>query len=377
MQEEVYNRIRLNSLTGRYITLDHLQPVLENLKSKFSYKELGKSVAGKPIGVLKAGQGSFRILAWSQMHGNESTTTKAALDYFNWLAHSSDSEVKTLLSKVSLYLIPILNPDGAQNYTRTNQNGVDLNRDALKLSQPESKILREAFQEIQPHYCFNLHDQRTIFSAGDTHRPATISFLAPSVDPGRSISTAREEAMKIIVGIKRQLPSDITQQIGRYDDSFNPNCTGDRFQQQVPTILFEAGHFHGDYHREVTRRYIFLAISSAVYQIATQSFHWENRDWYFNIPQNHKNFVDILLKNAQIGEEIIDVGIQFEEKLYQQNIRFEPKIHKIGPDLPFFGHFQKDCEGQKVTLTEGRLPVENDLVTQIMLNGDNLLSKIE
>lgn len=376
MQEEVYNSIQLTALTGRYITWDHIEPLLENFRRVFSYEEIGKSVSGKPIGILKAGKGSHRILAWSQMHGNESTTTKAALDYFNWLA-TSDPEVESILSKVTLYLIPILNPDGASNYTRSNQNGVDLNRDALKLSQPESKILRQAFEEIQPHYCLNLHDQRTIFSAGDTDQPATISFLAPAVDPGRSISDTRRDAMKIIVGMKRQLPQVIADKIGRYDDSFNPNCTGDRFQQQVPTILFEAGHFPGDYQREETRRFVFLAISSAVEQIATQNFHSENSDSYFNIPQNHKNFVDILLRNVEVEGIIKDVGIQFEEKLYQQNVVFEPKIHKTGLDLPFFGHFEKDCKGQKVVLNEKQTIAENDLVNQIMLNGDNLLFKIE
>lgn len=376
MNEEIYNRIKVTSLTGRYITLEHIMPVLENLPSSFSYKVLGKSVAGKSIGIIKAGQGPHRILAWSQMHGNESTTTKAALDFLNWLG-TSDHEVERLLSKVTLYMIPILNPDGASNYTRVNQNGVDLNRDALKLSQPESKILRQAFEEIKPHYCFNLHDQRTIFSAGDTNRPATISFLAPSVDSTRKISGTREQAMKIIVGMKQQLPSELSDQIGRYDDSFNPNCTGDRFQQQVPTILFEAGHSPGDFQREETRRYIFFAIFSAVQQIAIQNFHSHDREIYFSIPENHKNFVDILLRNVNLNGEITDVGIQFEEKLHQQKIVFEPKIHKIAKELPLFGHFEKDCKGQKVLLNEGHPSAENDLVTQIMLNGDNLLSKIE
>jgi hypothetical protein len=47
-------------------------------------------------------------------------------------------------------------------YTRLNANEVDLNRDSQNLTQPESKVLREIFDLFQPHYCFNLHDQRTI-----------------------------------------------------------------------------------------------------------------------------------------------------------------------------------------------------------------------
>jgi murein tripeptide amidase MpaA len=54
----------------------------------------------------------------------------------------------------------MLNPDGADMYTRLNANEVDLNRDSQNLTQPESKVLREIFDLFQPHYCFNLHDQQ-------------------------------------------------------------------------------------------------------------------------------------------------------------------------------------------------------------------------
>ena len=47
-----------------------------------------------------------------------------------------------ILKACTLYIIPILNPDGAKAYTRLNANEVDLNRDAQDLSQPESKVLR-------------------------------------------------------------------------------------------------------------------------------------------------------------------------------------------------------------------------------------------
>jgi hypothetical protein len=59
-------------------------------------------------------------------------------------------------------------------YTRLNANEVDLNRDSQNLTQPESKVLREIFDLFQPHYCFNLHDQRTIFGVS-TGKPA-VSF---------------------------------------------------------------------------------------------------------------------------------------------------------------------------------------------------------
>ena len=111
------------------------------------------------------------------MHGNESTTTKAIFDLFNYF-ELADS--KALLEACTLLIIPILNPDGAEAYTRFNKNQVDLNRDAQALTQSESKILRTSFESFKPHFCFNMHGQRTIFSAGNTSNSAVLSFLSPS-----------------------------------------------------------------------------------------------------------------------------------------------------------------------------------------------------
>ena len=57
----------------------------------------------------------------------------------------------------------MLNPDGATLYTRANANAVDLNRDSQDLTQPARRVLRATFERFKPDYCFNLHDQRTIF----------------------------------------------------------------------------------------------------------------------------------------------------------------------------------------------------------------------
>ena len=40
---------------------------------------------------------------------------------------------------------------------------------------------------FNPKFCFNLHDQRTIFGVEGTKNPATISFLAPSEEITRKL----------------------------------------------------------------------------------------------------------------------------------------------------------------------------------------------
>jgi murein tripeptide amidase MpaA len=88
------------------------------------------------------------------------TTTKALFDFLNVLQNGS-ALADQLLRNFS-FLYSNVESDGADMYTRLNANEVDLNRDSQNLTQPESKVLREIFDLFQPHYCFNLHDQRTI-----------------------------------------------------------------------------------------------------------------------------------------------------------------------------------------------------------------------
>lgn len=209
-------------LSGRYITLDHIDPILKSYSRDFEVSSIGISEEGKNISMLRIGTGSKKALAWSQMHGNESTTTKACFDFLKFITQNEQfsEEISAFLNSYSFYLIPMLNPDGAKRYTRENSNMVDLNRDAQDLSQNESKILRQAFHDIEPDLCLNLHDQRTIYGLR-TGLPATVSFLAPSADEQRSITASREVAMNHIVRMYNRLEKLIPGQIGRYDDAFN------------------------------------------------------------------------------------------------------------------------------------------------------------
>ena len=139
-----YSKVKHANVGGRYVTNDDVFPFLESLPNLFLVTEIGKSVLGKSIKMISAGSGSNKILMWSQMHGNESTATKAVLDLLNFLMIDAH-EAKEILKNCTLCIIPILNPDGANAYTRINANQVDLNRDAQNLSQPESKVLRNIF----------------------------------------------------------------------------------------------------------------------------------------------------------------------------------------------------------------------------------------
>ena len=285
------------------------------------------------------------------MHGNESTTTKAIFDLFNYF-DSSDS--KELLEACTLFIIPILNPDGAKAFTRLNKNQIDLNRDAKNLTQSESKLLRSTFESFKPHFCFNMHGQRTIFSAGNTPNSAALSFLSPSENDQRSITITRQKSMEIIQVINKTLQPYLPNQIGRYDDGFNYNCVGDYFQSNgTPTILFEAGHFPKDYKREVTRKYMVLALISAIDYIANSTISGAGYKPYFDIPENDKQFYDIIVRNALIDSSkptcFDDIAIQYTEVLMSGEVIFKPEIVYMGDLNNKHGHKEIDADFKTVS----------------------------
>lgn len=253
------------------------------------------------------------------MHGDESSTTKASFDCFNFFEGNSN-EAELFLKKITLLWIPMLNPDGAKLYTRENANSIDLNRDSQDLSQPESLVLRSVFNSFKPDFCFNLHDQRTIYSVGQTNKPATLSFLAPAYNQEREINSSRLKAINLIVGINEVLQKYIPGQIGRFDDSFNFNCVGDTFQFfGVPTVLFEGGHYQNDYDREMTRKFLFFSMITA-FKLIYENDIVDNRiDKYLNISQNNPVFCDLLYKNIKINydgkEKIINFASQYKEEI--------------------------------------------------------------
>lgn len=354
-----------SSLAHRYITNNNIEPLLKTLEKKLTVTTIGKSVLGNPIYSIKIGDGDKKILMWSQMHGNESTTTKALFDVLNTLL-SKDSNLDYILQTCTIVIIPILNPDGALAYTRVNANQIDLNRDAQNLTQPESKVLRTVFNEFKPHYCYNLHGQRTIFSAGKTNNTATVSFLSPAQDKDCTVTPTRKIAMEVIGVMNAKLQQEIPNQVGVYDDAFNLNCVGDTFQSEnVPTILFEAGHFPEDYGREKTRLYIYVSLLESLDYIAKTDVNGSLYKPYFDIPENEKCFFDVIIRHAKFGDRVEDIAFQFQEKLVDGKIVFIPKVEKIDKLDDFYGHKEFNANGLNVLDAEGnglKVNSENDFV---------------
>jgi len=334
MKKIDYNIYKEESISGRYITINKIEKLTDNLK--LDKEIIGYSYLNKPIYKIKLGNGKIKVLIWSQMHGNESTGTKAIFDLLNFFTKPKDSiELRnSILNNIELIIIPILNPDGATLYTRENAQNIDLNRDAVDLSTPESKVLNKILYKIKPKYCFNLHDQRPIFSVGEANLPATISFLAPSEDKERTITTGRKETMRVIVSMNNELQKYIPNQVGRYSDEFYPTATGDNFQKAgFNTILIEAGHYPNDYVREITRKYNFIALLKGISYIS-KNINIDFKD-YFKIPNNDKKYYEFILTNVIFDNNKKQVGVFFKDVFIDEKIVFIKDFNILDDNIKY------------------------------------------
>ena len=223
----------------------------------------------------------------------------------------------------------------------------------------------ECYKIFKPDFCYNLHDQRTIFGVGKTAKPATVSFLAPSYDETKGYDKARLSAVRVIMKMVSVLQKFIPGQIGRFDDGFNINCVGDTFQAlKTPTILIEAGHYQEDYQREITRKQIFIALLAAFHSDREAVLADNSFSEYCNIPQNIPNFFDQIYNNVTIDYHnsinMTNFAIQFREVLKENEITFIAHIAKIGNLNGFYGHEEFDAEGMHYSNNDFNFPKLDD-----------------
>lgn len=268
------------------------------------------SVQGRPIRAFARGTGPIRILLWTQMHGDESTSTFALADWLYAMQINPDYDI---WERITLWIIPILNPDGAKAYTRFNALGVDLNRDARHQICPESRFLIECADALKPQWVFNMHDQRSIFGVGATGKSATLALLAPSLPPNYTGSVLhRRRAIALIGSVVSRMTDEEQSETARFDDTFYPLAMGDYFQErEAATILVETGGGR-DIIRHVGRMRTakFLKEALDVLQNPSECIWRDAPSAYEALEENTNNLRDVIFYGGQVGEHKIDLAVQ-------------------------------------------------------------------
>ncbi len=110
---------------------------------------IGESNEGRPINLLKIGESDDQrmIMAISRQHPPEVTGFLAMQAFIETLCADTDL-AKRFRATYNTYLVPLVNPDGADNgHWRHNYGGIDLNRDWESFNQPETRAIRDFMQQ--------------------------------------------------------------------------------------------------------------------------------------------------------------------------------------------------------------------------------------
>lgn len=140
---------------------------LDRASPQMELKIIGTSVEGRKIPALfltndeRFGQQRGHkpvVLIDCQQHGNEPSGKEAALMVVRDLVTTYSS----LLARLDVILVPQVNPDGAEAGTRRNAHKMDLNRNHVILSEPESRALHHLFLDWMPEVTLDVHEYNAI-----------------------------------------------------------------------------------------------------------------------------------------------------------------------------------------------------------------------
>ncbi|MGQ4275727.1 M14 family metallopeptidase [Pseudidiomarina sp. E22-M8] len=341
-------------LDKQQIRFADIEPFIEQAKQSdlFRTEQVGNSYQGRPIYRISVGDGDTVVFMWSQMHGDESTATPALFDLMQKIENDPEWRA-SWADDITLHMIPMVNPDGAELAQRYNVQGIDVNRDAVALQTPEGRVLMTQGKELQPDFGFNLHDQSRYYEVGNTGKTATISVLAPAYNHAKDINDSRGRAMKLIGDLNTVTDAMIPGHVGRYNDTFAPRAFGDNFSAMgISTILIESGAYPQDPNRQKARAANVAMLVRALESIASVDYADVTLEPYHSIPMNNSNsFKDVIFDGVQIvdGEHNyrIDIGIN-----RSADARWNGAIREVG-DLSVFPAFAR-YDAEELTYAAGK-----------------------
>ncbi|HOG27745.1 MAG TPA: M14 family zinc carboxypeptidase [Vicinamibacterales bacterium] len=323
----------------------------------FRLEEFGRSVEGRPLYRLWFGRGPLHVLLWSQMHGDEPTATAALFDVFDHVRRRrADPAVVRMLDALTIHAVPMLNPDGAERFQRRNAQGLDINRDALRLQTPEGRALKVLRDRLQPAIGFNLHNQGWRTSAGKTAKPASISLLSVAFDEPGTMSPGRVLTKKTAALIRDALEPLAPGRIARYGDEFEARAFGDNLTKWgTSVLLIETGPWPAADPDPHLVRLNFVALMTALDALATGRVARADERRYDSLPVNDTALFYLLIRNATVvpgtgvAPFIADIGIVAARGIREadggREVRLAARIEDLGDLSTMKGMTEVDAAG--------------------------------
>ncbi len=366
-----YDHYRFAEISSRRFThtdmMKYLETVQKPLSGILTVKKIGESAEHRSINLLTLGTGPMKVFLWSQMHGDEPTATMAIFDILNYVGmHKDAPEVRRILSELTLLIVPMLNPDGAERFQRRTALGIDMNRDALRLQTPEARLLKETRDRYDPQIGFNLHDQDPRYTVGELPKVAVISLLTPAYNVAKEDNAVRTRAKKVASVLTDVLHQFVPDHVAKYDDTFEPRAFGDNIQKWgTSVVLIESGGWKDDPEKMFIRKLNCVGLLSVFDALASQQVEHGSTASYEALPMNTKNLYDIIIEKATITYAdgrpslVADIAVNREEVRGPQGTQWQGRVVDLGDLSVFTCHEKWNGAGKSI---EGTTVEMNDIV---------------
>ena len=195
--------------------------------------ELGRSVGGRSLLAWKLGNASSRdvVVILGRQHPPEVTGSLALMAFVDALAEDSEA-ARRFRRRFQVLIVPLMNPDGVElGHWRCNLNGIDLNRDWAKFSQPETRCVREEIERLvsagkRPSLLFDFHstDHDVFYTQADDDKTVPQDF-----------------AKRWLAGLHERLPDYQFRRDGSHGNGQATSKAWGYATYRIPAITYEVG----------------------------------------------------------------------------------------------------------------------------------------
>lgn len=168
---------------------------------------IGWSTEGRPLAVSWFGdpRTPLRVFILAGQHGDERYARKALRRLMKDLEERSDPH----WSSIRLAILDDANPDGSLRKTRENAQGIDLNRDHIRLESPETRAVHGFVACWRPHLVIDVHNypsRRRRFLSEDLVLDSDV-FLDVPTNAALPVLLGQEQLQELLDCVRAELAS--------------------------------------------------------------------------------------------------------------------------------------------------------------------------